>query len=117
MSNEFKYFELSEFDCQETGKNKMSHPFLHRLDELRERCGFPFTITSGYRSSTHSAEVKKTTVGQHVLGVAADIAVRDGNQKYVLIKHAMEMGFGGVGVANTFIHVDDRKAVPVVWSY
>ena len=117
MSNEFKYFELSEFDCQETGKNKMSHPFLHRLDELRERCGFPFTITSGYRSSTHSAEVKKTTVGQHVLGVAADIAVKDGNQKYLVIKYAMELGFKGVGVAKTFIHVDDRRGVPVVWSY
>jgi len=56
-------------------------------------------------------------VGQHVLGVAADIAVKDGNQKYLVIKHAMEMGFKGVGVAKTFIHVDDRKSVPVVWSY
>ncbi|WP_347852088.1 D-Ala-D-Ala carboxypeptidase family metallohydrolase [Planktomarina sp.] len=117
MSNEFKYFTYEEFNCQETGNNAMSIAFIHRLDELREKCGFPFTITSGYRDRTHSVEAKKKKVGQHVLGIAADIAVADGNQKYVIIKNAMEMGFGGIGVANTFIHVDDRKSVPVVWSY
>ena len=117
MSKEFKYFTYEEFVCQETGKNEMSIAFIHRLDELREKCDFPFTITSGYRDRSHSVEAKKSTVGQHVLGVAADIAVKDGNQKHVLIKHAMEMGFKGVGVAKTFIHVDDRRSVPVVWSY
>ena len=117
MSNEFKYFTYEEFACQETDKNEMSLSFIHRLDELRERCGFPFTITSGYRNRTHSVEAKKKTVGKHVLGIAADISVSDGNQKYIIIKNAMEMGFGGVGVAKTFIHVDDRNGVPVVWSY
>ena len=117
MSNEFKYFTYEEFACQETGNNEMSIKFIHSLDELREKCGFPFKITSGYRDRSHSVEAKKKTVGKHVLGIAADIAVADGNQKYLIIKNAMEMGFGGVGVANTFIHVDDRKSVPVVWSY
>jgi uncharacterized protein YcbK (DUF882 family) len=117
MSKEFKYFTYEEFNCQETGNNAMSINFIHRLDELREKCGFPFTITSGYRDRTHSVETKKKTVGKHVLGIAADIAVKDGNQKYLIVKNAMEMGFGGIGVAKTFIHVDDRKSVPVVWSY
>ena len=38
MSNEFKYFTYEEFACQETGNNEMSIKFIHRLDELREKC-------------------------------------------------------------------------------
>ena len=45
-----KYFALSEFNCQETNQNEMCPEFLERLDALREACGFPFVITSGYRS-------------------------------------------------------------------
>ena len=36
----FKYFDISEFDCQETGKNHMSEGFISKLDELREACGY-----------------------------------------------------------------------------
>ena len=56
---EFKYFKLSDFDCQETGENEMDFDFIMELDELRESCGFPFIITSGYRANSHSLEVKK----------------------------------------------------------
>ena len=59
----FKYFTMEEFDCQETGENAMSEEFIHKLDELRERCGFPFTVTSGYRSTSHSIEAKKHVRG------------------------------------------------------
>ncbi len=30
----YKYFDISEFDCQETGENNMSEGFIHKLDEL-----------------------------------------------------------------------------------
>ena len=43
----FKYFSIEEFNCQETGENEMSEEFIHKLDELREKCGFAFTVTSG----------------------------------------------------------------------
>ena len=48
----FKYFTLDEFACKHTGENKIEPEFIHRLDELREACAFPFTITSGYRDVT-----------------------------------------------------------------
>jgi hypothetical protein len=51
----YKHFDISEFRCRETGENDMKEEFIHMLDELRERCGFPFTITSGYRSTQHTA--------------------------------------------------------------
>ncbi len=48
-----KYFDLDEFACQHTGQNLIDPNFVESLDELREVCGFPFTITSGYRSPAH----------------------------------------------------------------
>jgi len=116
--SEFKYFSIEEFDCKETGKNEMSTKFIHRLDELREKCGFPFTITSGYRAREHSAEAHKKTVGQHVLGVAADISVADGVQRRKIVEEALKMGFKGIGVARSFVHVDDRVSkLEVMWTY
>jgi len=54
--NQFKYFKLEDFNCQETGENSMNEDFIHALDQLRAACGFPFIITSGFRSESHSVE-------------------------------------------------------------
>jgi zinc D-Ala-D-Ala carboxypeptidase len=113
----FKYFDIKEFDCQETGENNMLPEFIHSLDELREKCGFPFTITSGYRSVRHSIEAAKQAPGTHAQGIAADIAVSTGSQRRAIIKHALELGFSGIGVAKTFVHVDIRTQEPVIWAY
>jgi uncharacterized protein YcbK (DUF882 family) len=113
----FKYFKLAEFDCQETGENEISEEFVHELDKLREACGFPFRVTSGYRSKEHSIEAHKQTPGTHAQGIAADIAVSGGAQRMLLVQKALELGITGVGVAKTFIHVDTRTTTPVLWCY
>ncbi len=112
-----RYFKLSDFDCQETGNNEMSEEFLEKLDDLRHLCGFPFIITSGYRDPSHSIEARKAKAGTHARGIASDIRINNGNEAYQIIKHAQSMGFNGIGVAKSFIHVDIRKGMPVVWSY
>lgn len=112
-----RYFKLSDFDCQETGNNEMSEEFLEKLDELRHKCGFPFIITSGYRDKTHSIEARKAKAGSHARGIASDIRINNGNEAYDIIKNAQSMGFNGIGVAKSFIHVDIRKGMPVIWSY
>jgi hypothetical protein len=98
-----KYFKVSDFDCQETGENEMEVGFMKVLDHLRAVCGFPFIITSGYRSPNHSIE-------------AADIKVSGGAQRLAIVKHASAMGMS-VGVAKTFVHVDTRKTEPMCWCY
>ena len=113
----FKYFKLTDFDCQETGENEMDEQFIYRLDDLREACQFPFIITSGFRSNEHSLEKVKPKPGQHCKGIAADIRVNNGVQRYVIINHALRLGFNGVGVAKSFVHVDVRTTEPVIWSY
>jgi len=111
------YFKIEDFDCQETGNNKMDEAFLRKLDKLRETCGFPFHVTSGYRDpEEHSIEKAKAKPGTHAQGIAADIAIQGGVQRRTIVKEALEMGMS-VGVAKTFVHVDTREYSPVVWCY
>lgn len=112
-----KHFKVSEFDCQETGENQMSEVFLHRLDELRQRCGFPFEVISGYRSRKHSIEAKKEVPGAHSRGVAADIAALGPFQR-VLVREAIKMGFSGIGVNRGSVHIDDDvRVTDTMWGY
>ena len=112
-----KYFKLEEFNCTHTNKNEMDDEFLEKLDKLRELCGFPFKITSGYRDETHPNEVKKEVPGTHNQGIAADIAVSNGTERMTIVKMAVVLKFNGIGVAKTFVHVDTRTTTPVLWTY
>jgi|TARA_R110002012_G_scaffold179151_1_gene344682 uncharacterized protein YcbK (DUF882 family) len=114
----YKYFSRDEFACQVTGENEIEDELILALDELREACGFPFVITSGYRSPQHPIELGKIKPGTHAQGIAADIAVSSGIQRHTIVKKAIELGFSGIGVANGFVHVDVRPTdVPVMWTY
>ena len=122
IDQDLTYFSRSEFSCQYTGENKIEDSLLLKIDELRERCGFPFIITSGYRSLAHPIERdKKTNTGTHAQGIAADIKVIDGVQRFKIVEEAIKMGFTGIGVASNFVHVDirslDTNESPVMWCY
>jgi len=118
-------FTKEEFDCKETGENKMDSEFLDKLQAIRTEFGKPIKITSGYRSKKHSVEIKKKTIGAHPLGRAADIPA-NGNDSFILIGLAIKYGMTGIGVSQKgkkrFLHLDDitgNKAFPRpnVWSY
>ena len=114
---ELRFFKLSEFDCQHTGKNEMDPRFVQRLDILRTKCAFPFKITSGYRDPSHPEEAKKAKPGTHAQGIAADIKITNGADRFKLVQQALLLGFTGIGVAKTFVHVDLRDTTPVIWTY
>jgi uncharacterized protein YcbK (DUF882 family) len=120
------YFSKEEFDCSFTGENQMLEEFMTRLFELRVSLGFPFVITSGYRSPTHPVEARKASPGTHAQGIACDIQITNGYDAGRLIQEALKMGFKGIGVAQDadrprdarFIHLDLRDSpFPIVWSY
>jgi uncharacterized protein YcbK (DUF882 family) len=114
---DFRYFDIEDFACQETGENRMDERFIHKLDELRETCGFPFLVTSGYRSSSHSLEIKKKAPGSHTKGYACDIATSNGIQRLAIVRHALAAGFTGIGIHRSFVHLDTRDSEPVMWTY
>jgi len=114
----FRYFEIDDFACSQTGENLIWPDFVSALDDLRGICGFPFNVTSGYRSPAHTIEAAKPKPGQHAVGNAADIAVSNGVERRSIVENALKLGvFRGIGVAKTFVHLDIRDTEPVMWTY
>ncbi len=113
----FRYFKPSEFACTHTGRTEMDYGFIRKLDQLRHRCGFPLTVTSGFRDETHPAEAKKEKGGRHTQGIAVDFAATTSAERHVILQQAYAMGFGGIGVGKNFVHIDDRTSTPVTWTY
>ena len=115
-----KYFTLDEFSCPSlpnSGKN-MDSSFLAKLEQAREIAGIPFKITSGYRTKDHNAEVGGVPNSSHLIGVAADIAVSSGADRYIILNALIKAGFKRIGVAKTFIHCDtDDSKSNSVWTY
>jgi zinc D-Ala-D-Ala carboxypeptidase len=121
-----KHFKWSEFDQKGlpgSGQKYMSHNFVRKLDELRDRCPFPFIITSGYRSPQYNQSVSDSGPdGPHTTGCASDIAC-DGQQAYLIVKHAMDIGFTGIGISQKgnkrYVHLDilTSSPRPNIWSY
>lgn len=118
----FRYFKFEDFACKHCGKNETKEIFIHRLDDLRHRCGFPLVVSSGYRCPEHNMAVSSTGPdGPHTTGLAADFAV-DRSKARTVLGVASNMGFNGIGVnqkgTGRFIHVDDcDRPTATVWSY
>ena len=119
------YFSLSEFDdptLPNSGQN-MDSEFLTKLESAREIAGIPFRITSGYRTKEHNESLrdkgyKASPNSSHLIGVAADIAVGGGHDRYVILSALIKAGFRRIGVAKTFIHCDTDHSKPdSVWTY
>ena len=115
-----KYFALSEFDSPDfpaSGLN-MDATFLQMLDSARDKAGIPFKITSGYRTESHNAKVGGVSNSSHLRGYAADVAVSNGNERWIIIDSLIKAGFNRIGVAKGFIHVDnDPDKSPAIWTY
>jgi zinc D-Ala-D-Ala carboxypeptidase len=98
---------------------------LDKLQALRSDCGFPFSISSGYRCPKHPAEKKKKEPGAHGHGQGEDIIVA-GENALILVTKAHQHGFTGIGVSQRgrarFVHLDDMdnqpsRPRPWIWSY
>lgn len=122
--SDWQYFTEDELRCKcGCGEVMMNPSFMHRLDDMRRKAGFPFVVTSGYRCPDYNDRVSSTGPdGPHTTGKAVDIAVQ-GNQAHEVLRLAMLHGIKGVGVSqkgdSRFLHLDiiDDFPRPNVWSY
>ena len=116
-----EYFELSEFDSpDEKGSGaKMDQKFLIKLDSARYLANEPFKINSGYRTPKRNEKVKGRLNSSHLKGLACDIKVTNSKQRFKIVEALMLVGFNRIGIADTFIHVDDdtSKVQGVIWTY
>lgn len=109
-----KNFHLNEFQCKDGSHQVRLHPdLLTKLQQLRDRINRPIVITSGYRNPEHNRRVGGAPNSQHLLGTAADIRI-NGMNPIQLQPHAEVIGFTGIGLYGSFLHVDIRPH-PARW--
>jgi uncharacterized protein YcbK (DUF882 family) len=122
----FKNFTYDEFDSplQQGSGQLMSNEFLSKLDHARDLAGVPFKITSGYRIEADIERLRKAGYkvspnSSHLKGVAADIACANSSDRFNIIDALLSVGFNRIGIADTFIHVDDDpdKIPFAIWTY
>jgi zinc D-Ala-D-Ala carboxypeptidase len=101
--------------------------FMQKVEKLRLRYGKPLVVSSGARCPSYNRTVSKTgSNGPHTKD-AIDFQI-SGTDAYMLLRHALELGFTGIGINQKgphnkrFIHLDNlpnEQGQPRawVWSY
>lgn len=106
-------FNSNEFDCKGAScgctTTKISKQLITYLQLIRNHFGKPITINSGYRCAKHNSAVGGAKASKHTLGQAADIVVSGVEPKEVA-KYAESIGVKGIGLYDTFVHIDTRTA-------
>lgn len=115
------YFHPSEFGrCNPPCKKSDLHPdTIARLNKMREIAGIPLVLNCAYRSPEHDKAKGRSGTGAHTLGRAVDIRCNNDATRYKIIVAALAAGFTRIGVASTFVHVDDSPthAQERFWPY
>lgn len=103
-------FKVREFVCSD-GSDPVfiDTELVEVLQKIRTHFGKPVTITSAYRTPSRNKAVGGTTYSQHLYGKAADIKV-DGVSPSKVAAYAEQIipTYGGIGIYNTFTHIDVR---------
>lgn len=117
------HFRRIEFVCK-CGCNicNVDNLLIVKLEMLRSRYGKPLSINSGCRCKSYNEIIKGSPNSQHITTLtkqclAVDIHCPLGSEKHKILEHAFFLRFKGIGVGDSFIHLDLRVGDPVVWHY
>lgn len=108
------FFDTKEFESRDGAKSPYGETVLRPeavalLNRIRRAWGRPIIVNSAYRSPEHNKAVGGVPNSYHVQGLAADIRPERQDDLPELQDLCLELnGDGGVGLYNTFVHVDAR---------
>ena len=103
-------FRVREFACNDgTDPVFIDSDLVSVLQKIRTHFGKPVTITSAYRTPPHNSREGGTTYSQHLYGKAADIKISGVTPKKVADYAETLLPEGGIGIYNTFTHIDVRS--------
>ena len=111
-----KHFNLSEFACPCCNLVMLHPKLLAKLVKLRNTLERPVYITSGYRCFEYNQKVGGVPNSYHLIGLAADIKVKD-ISLIDLLEICEEIGFPGIGFyeKKNFLHLDVRSTKRSRW--
>ena len=117
------HFDSDEFKCRcgcgyGTHPGDVSSELIDLLERMREEHG-PIHITSGCRCKVYNLHCGGVENSAHTRGTAADLRVQGGTERRKLLDLAVMHWASGIGVANSFIHVDVDSTLPrpMAWTY
>ncbi len=125
MKNLWPYirnFKRDEFACkcgtEPDSADLMSPRVVFALDALRGLLNRPMVINSAYRTAAWNKAQGGAPASAHLMGEAVDISTErwSVDDKRDLLLYARKLGFNGVGVARSFIHLDIKPRV-ASWRY
>lgn len=95
----------------------MDERFMDRLLWLRRQWAKPMIINSAFRTPEHNAAIGGKSGSYHLKGRAVDVGMLDASERWEFLRLVYECRcFRGVGVYDSFVHLDDRDRVPpAVW--
>ena len=105
-----EHFKVREFACKDgTDPVFVSESLVGILEAIRLHFDAPVHINSAYRTPQHNTKEGGVKTSQHTYGLAADIRV-DGHTpaEVYAVADSMLGEHGGVGIYDTFVHVDVR---------
>ena len=113
-----EHFMYSDFLCPCCDRLRIVPAFyshISLLEQMREDLDFAILINSGYRCKDHNAEVGGAPKSWHLL-FATDIRPENNDQGNLraLYKMVLSLNFGGIGLYETYLHLDLRPE-PVRW--
>lgn len=108
--------EAPRFRCPCCGKAPMDETLLKKVNDLETCLGRALRVTSGYRCETHNHAVGGAKHSYHLEGRAVDFWTPDKEEQKRIIALAETIGFGGIGVGQTFLHLDVGPDRPH-WKY
>ncbi|MBA7542134.1 hypothetical protein ES705_34453 [subsurface metagenome] len=103
-----KNFKLKEFQCPCCKRVMLDSRLLKGLVLLRIMMNRPVRISSGYRCEIENNRVKGYKNSYHLVGMAADIQVKDISISD-LADFAESIGFKGIGIYKKHLHLDIRE--------
>lgn len=113
-----------ELACKCCGKVKFDNNSKEKHEKLIYFLSWHPGISSACRCLNHNKEIGSKDTSAHVFTVeinstGIDYKIKNSWERYEVVAAAIKAGFRRIGVAKTFVHVDDQpdKPKPLIWLY
>ena len=114
-------FHADEFMCKcGCGTNYFDLVLVSSLQQLRNMLNRPLIINCACRCPKHNADVGGAPESYHLSTItklcqAVDLRCDSSSFRYHLVSSAMKLGFNGIGIYPSFVHLDLRNETPRIW--
>jgi uncharacterized protein YcbK (DUF882 family) len=125
-----EHLSWAELACHDEGRTpypecwreERAIPLAKAFERIRELCGFPILVNSGYRTFDYNWKIGGAAKSQHMEGRALDLSpvfFTEVNLRKILAAAKQSRTEGlitAIGVYPTFIHMDTRPGTPRNWG-